>query len=286
MKSLQLVACLASLSLYSTARAQKPADLDSGILYETTTRGSAEGMPFASHVEKTRTIETRRGRRVEVLERTPAMGVSPIPTSVAEAPGTYRLTLDGGRRIISVDTVNHEYFEVSLGGPGGMDSSLTKMISSMKMKMSGTKSDLQELGDGGIIAGQPTTHWKVHEKIMTSTSHDGDTAEFGADTFTETWYAKDISSIEPLDTGKFDDPQLKDLPLEMVPEDSVTKAIYRRLPKTLPLKQISKGTMGMGGMMLLTTTTMEITRLERGRFDAALFEVPKGYKRSNSPFPF
>ncbi len=64
-----------------------------------------------------------------------------------------------------------------------------------------------------------------------------------------------------------------------------TVAAYARLPKTVTLKTVQKGSFAIGPMDMSTTTTTEVTKIEKGKFSESLFQVPKGYKLVEMPFP-
>ena len=288
MKSSQLAVSLAFVALCSTGEAQKPADPDSGIVYETTSTTSMDGMPFASQVERTRTTETPRGIRIDVLERSGPGAMLAQRNPAVGAPGSYRLAIDGGRRMIVVDTVKREYYEMNYAQMAGMGAEVSKMMTSMGMKMSAVGFDAKDLGDGGVILGHPTTHWKTHQTMTTSMQVEGDTVAMTADMFIDTWYATDVKPVTPQGPLNSYPGELDSAAMSMmrgVMGESAEKILenYKRMPRTIPLKVEIKGSMNMGEMDVMTGTTREVTKLERGKFDPALFEVPKGYKPVDNP---
>ena len=202
--------------------------------------------------------------------------------------GTYRLTLYEGTRVISVDTVKREYSEMDFRKMDNLFSEMTKMLSSMDMKMSGMKAEATDLGDGGIILGHPTSHWKVHQTMTTSMAAQGDTMALSTDMFIDTWFANDIARLAPkgpMNSGELEPDSLALRMAHGIFGEDMEKSLeaYKKMPKTLPLKTVTSGSVEMGPMDVIMTTTLEVTKFERGKFDAALFQVPKGYKLVDFP---
>jgi len=250
---------------------------------------TVEGFPFNS-VERTRTIETSRGSRVEVLERSGPGAMLAQQNPMTGGPGSYRLTLEGGQRMIGVDTVKREYFEMNAGDMAEMASSALKMMSSMNMTSSGMVIDATDLGDGGMMLGHPTSHWKMHQTMTTSVPVEGDTIAMNADMFIDTWFAKDIAPIAATGamnstTFALDSATMKIARGFLGGDSAKISEVYKRMPKTLPMKVVTSGSIDTGPMDMIITTTREITRLERGKFDAVLFKTPAGYKLVERPMP-
>jgi hypothetical protein len=69
-------------------------------------------------------------------------------------PGSYVITSDGGRRILFVDPLMKSFTEVNT-------SSFVSGIGASNILIENLKSDLQTLGDQDVIAGHPTSHYRL-----------------------------------------------------------------------------------------------------------------------------
>jgi hypothetical protein len=246
-----------------TAHAQ--AQKDSALVYETTTRTSTAFGAGGDAVARTRTTESTLGIREELLESTGSR--IPIASSPFLKPGSYRLTLANGEFYV-IDPVAREYFSLI---PSSSDTAdMMSTVKDFSQKVSGNStSEADSVGDGDVIAGEPTTHWKIHEVMRMSTKVDGDSVITGEDMTTDAYYAKSVAHISRLDLPEFQ-------------RDGNAK---QKLPGTLVLRSLMKGTMSVPGMAIPIEISREVTSIGKHSLDASLFAIPKDFTKVDMPFP-
>lgn len=244
----------------SAAHAQK----NSILVYETTTR-TRVGM-FGESVLKTRTMESTLGLREELVERSGLMGANASEggDSFLEKPGSYRLSLASG--MYFVDPASREYFTISDADSSSADmKQLEQLASGIDGK---SRSDVDSLGPGDTVAGQPTSHWRIHEVTRMSMKAGTDSVITDSDMIVDTYFST-ISRLAPEDLR----------------EPRAWSKGNREVPTTLELKRVKKGTMGLPGMVMPIEMSMDVTKLSRQGLDPALFAIPRGYKKVPMPGP-
>jgi hypothetical protein len=285
MKSLNVVLLISILLPAAHLRAQAAgASLDSGILYEETTTSKVESFPTSNTMMRSRRIETPRGMRTETLERT---GMK-MPSSIPFAPSTdrYNLALADGRHF-TIDTVRKEYYEVDVNKLTAKGSPLSSMMSSMNMKMTDSRMDAEDAGDGEVILGHPTSHWKIHATMTMTMIVNGDSVANTSEEFSDSYFSRDVKHVfnAVAKAGDRPDSTILSLASSLIGDSATFAAVAKKLPKTIPLKRVEKISMMMGPMDVLSTITVEVTRIEQRSFDPSLFEIPKGYKKVEMPIP-
>lgn len=117
--------------------------LDAAIQYEfrQTIRSDIESMPSGS-VSGKAVIDGGKSR-VDYLSG------SKYP------PGSYVISSQGASRVLIVNPARKEYAEVNVGAMAGD-------LGTRQIKIENLRNDLQKLDDQQIIAGYPTTHYRLH----------------------------------------------------------------------------------------------------------------------------
>jgi len=269
-----------ALALLATSAASAQSQQDSALVFETVTTSSAKGLPTSLTV-RTRTIESAGAIRVETLERSGMKASSFNPFN--QEPGSYRITFADGR-MISVDTAKREYYEVDVTRMFKKDSPMMKMMASMNAKPSDGKIEVSYKGPGDVILGHKTNQWQTHNVFTMSMVANGDTIAMTTDQFAIVSYADDIRHlVAPSVPGVTPDSEMVATFREFLGADSIATREMRKLPKTLPLRMVTNGSMSMGPIDMSTTVTMNVTRVERVSLDHSMFEIPKGYKKVEMP---
>ncbi len=285
MKSLSLVLLISAVIPAAHIAAQAvSSSLDSGIVYEETMTTKAESFPMANSAVRSRHIETLRGVRVETLERTGMKmpGTNPFTPSTDH----YSLTLQDGTTFI-IDTVRKEYYQLDARKLMGKGSELSSMMSSMNVKMSESAMDAEDAGEGEVILGHPTSHWKIHSTMTMTMTVNGDSVANTSEEFADTYFSRDFKHVfkATVKPGDLPDSTMLSFAAAFRGDSAKFREVAKKLPKTIPLKRVDKMSMMMGPMEILSTTTIEVTKIEQKSFDPSLFEIPKGYKKVEMPIP-
>jgi hypothetical protein len=243
--------------------------------YEYSTESKSEGPTAANTSGRYVATFTDRHFRVDVLESTGP------DTPGKPSAGSFMLSRD--RQVYSIDTVKHEYYEFSPEKLKQQMGEMMKAVPGMQMKFSGFKFDVTDLGDGENILDHPTRRWKIRQLMNVTTIMMGDTISISMETTQETWSAKDMfgpgNPMTSVDSGAvsvFGD-------LIPAAELAGLRASMAKMPKGLPLKSASHTTSYFGPMDVTLTMNTQVTKIEKVRVPASLFELPKGYKLVDLP---
>jgi hypothetical protein len=242
--------------------------------YEST----AETRMSPNAVSVVRSVVTAAGRdvRTDILERTG-------PRSPGfESEGSYTLLRGKDMKMFSVDTAKHTYYELDLAK---MQAQLNNMMKSSgaTMKVSRFEFTVEDIGDGEIILGHPTRHWRIRQSMDMRMGVDAETMAVTTENTIDSYYAKDLKlPKEPIGDG--DTASLRVF-RNLIPESDAGKmrAQLERLPKTLALRSIAKGTSGVATMKTATSSSTNVTKIETLKVPASIFEIPAGYKQVPMP---
>lgn len=213
--------------------------------------------------------------RVDISD---AKGANPVTQK-----GSY-VVVQGDGRMLMVQPEEKQYFVFDMDQMlAGAGSAMKAMGGMMKMSMSDVKIDVQDLGAGGTMHGYDTRHLRMTQSYTMTISVLGRTQVTKSADTTDSWVApalKDVvnpflrmgNSAASIDFGN--------------PEyGRQMKAANAKLSIGLPLKSVSRivGT-DEKGKATTTTSTMEVTNLQRGDVAASAFAIPSGYQEVPSPF--
>jgi hypothetical protein len=198
------------------------------------------------------------------------------------APGSYRLARRDRSMAYVVDSARHQYYEID---NQALQSQLVEMMKArgMKLKFSGFKFDFEDLGEGEVVLGHPTEHWRVRH-ALTMTTEVGDVAiSVITEAVSDNLYAKDIepekSPATMGDTAVLT--QFRNIiPIEQI-GDFRSKAA--KLPHGLHLRSNLTSTTSVGDITMATTLLIAVNKVETVDVPASFFEIPSTYKKVEMP---
>jgi hypothetical protein len=133
-----------------------------------------------------------------------------------------------------------------------------------------TRSDLEDLGDGGQIHGHATRHYRLTTAGTTTLHIGGQACTSSMDGVNDMWIAPDI------DLGPMEAAMAK--PMEAlggVGTASSGSVAAAKMPKGMALKSISRRTASdVTGRPITVTTTSEVIEFAQANLDPSLFTVP------------
>ena len=242
--------------------------------YEFSTESKSEGPVAVNMSGRYMATYVKDQMRIDVLSQT--------GSNAALGPGAGSYMLIGKGRFFSVDTVKHEYSELSGKKVKAQMTEMLKAIPGVQLKFSDLKVDVKDLGDGQTILGHPTRRWRISQVVNVSVIMMGDTMTVSSETVQETSYAKDLfapsNPMVRLDSAstQFDD---------IMPAEHIKKlrAAYAQLPKGIPLKLTSRSTSYFGDTDSSFTSTTEVSKIYPVTVVSSQFAVPKDYKLVDLP---
>lgn len=232
---------------------------------------------------------TTQGDNVDQTTRVEAWVDGPRAKVVfreSDTPGltrdSYLLTQDGGKTLYLVDPKEKTYAEWDLEAMFQMLGNMMESIQPI-VNMEIQNVEVKDLGTGP----GPALHGLSTTRHEYETSYDMKVKVLGmgrtnhVDTRTEVW-----------STDQLGDPALgvwlRSAPVTGFPGVDELVAAEMEQVKGFPLKTVARSTTTgqKGKRQTTTTTTMEVTELERGvDVPASTFEIPEGYTRSESTLP-
>lgn len=258
----------------SSPPAPSPAVPVKATRYEFSTESKSQGSVGMNMSTRYVATYVKDQMRIDVLSQTgPNSGLGP-------AAGSYMLV--GNGHLFSVDTVKHEYSELSGKKVTAQMTEMLKAMPGVQFKFSDFKVDVKDLGDGQEILGHPTRRWRVSQVMNVSVIMMGDTVTVSSETVQETSHAKDLfgpsNPMVRLDSAftQFND---------IVPAESIAKlkAAYAQLPKGIPLKLTSRTISYFGDNDFSISSTTDVTKIYPVTVISSQFSVPKDYNLVDLP---
>lgn len=258
-------------------------------------------------IEKRVTTETNRGKPVTYLTRTTSsrgrsrMDVSadgPLPEPW-RSTGTTIITVrgDSGRTSTSVDSARKTYWTTNIRSilRGALNANVMKRVPSA------THFSVDSLGDGGVVAGFRTVHFRSHLTTSMTSSLLGDATTY-VDTSTTDYYVAPGLRFDTLgatassamksprpDTSRSQhtgpDTLLKQF-IGMQSEDTMkARAMIARMNKLgASVKTVAESRVTVEDGVKVTRTTTELVSHERMIVPDSLFVVPAGYVKTMPGF--
>jgi hypothetical protein len=195
----------------------------------------------------------------------------------------YVVVTGGGQRMLMVNPQEQQYYAFNVDQMmAGMSGALKALGGMVKMEMSGVRLDVADVGDGGKLQGYDTRKLRMTQAFTMSMSMLGrKTTSTTVDT-TELWVAPALKQVQNpfLRAGTavgvdFGNPDFR-RQLAAVNEKLSAGALLRSVGRSVSTDEKGKQT--------VTTSTMEVTNVQRGPIAAAVFEIPKGYEEVPMPF--
>jgi len=131
-----------------------------------------------------------------------------------------------------------------------------------------------ELGDGGVLAGVPTHHYRVVGTMGSRMTYGERSCTTERPFETEAWTSDDPTAreIEQLMTAS-----VRTMPMASAQVTSVRDSVLK-LPGARMRTVGRMPYLGKDGKPITATVTFEVTEFGKGPLDAALFEPPEGYQ--------
>lgn len=253
---------LLSLGLAAAALAAAPAD--AAIRYQAVTTVETEG-------QKPQT--TRVEAWVDGVSAKIVFAEAGVPTF---EKGQYLLTSDGGQTLYLVDPKEKTYTEWDLAAMlqafGAIMQSMQPLVN---LKIDNV--EVARLGEeaGGTLLGLPTTHATHRTEYDMTIKVFGMTRASHVETVQQTW-----STTELADAGL--GVWLRNVPTTGFDDLDALVAAEMGTVRGFPLKTVAMSTTtGQKGKATTSTTTMEVTDLDReATAPAGTFELPAGYAKA------
>lgn len=190
--------------------------------------------------------------------------------------GSYLLTEDGGKTIYLVNPEEKTYAAFDIGALlGTMGTMMNAMGPMLKISVSNQKVEKLAEEPGPAMLGHATTHYRFHTAydvavkvmMMGSTSH--------VDTTTDTWTTSELTDLGLGAWLRTNPPRTGNADIDGMIAHEITKDIHGVPLKVVTLSKNQDSKRGES----TTTTTMEVTTLEKQSVPADAFAMPKGYEQ-------
>lgn len=192
--------------------------------------------------------------------------------------GSVVISTDGGKNLTVLDTKKKTYYELPLEGMMNSMSSMMKgMGGMMQMSISNESVDVQQQGAGEDIEGYPTRKYTV------TTSYDMSMKIMGMKNNQTIKQVSEVWATEKLPVEYMTFVQQKGFKTGM---DDLDRLIAKQSAamKGFPLKNVmTTTTTAANGKSQTTTTTMTISNIKDAKVSGDQFEIPSGYKETDSP---
>lgn len=188
------------------------------------------------------------------------------------------ISRDGGKTLLVLDPKEKSYYEINLPDLFNTVGNAMKAMGGMfTLSLANQKVEVTDAGDGGPMEGYPTRKYVVESSYDMTLKVMGMGSTSNIQSVTETW-ATDRLAAELMTFV-----QLKSLRTGVEDFDKLIEAQTKAV-KGFPLKQVTKTiTTANGKKPQTNTTTVTITGVKNLDVAKAKFEVPKDYKKGESP---
>lgn len=188
------------------------------------------------------------------------------------AAGSYLLTKDGGTTVILVDPKEKTYMKWDMESMMGMAGGAMKM---MNMKFSEPKVETLAEGPGGLVAGLPTTHYKIRTSYAMEMKFMGMKKSSTVVSEEDIWATSELVERALGMWFKKEPPKTGDAEFDAF----IAKQMHT--VKGFPLKRVTvTTTTDEKGKKEISTVTMEVKELQAMPIPASTFEIPPGYKET------
>ena len=195
-------------------------------------------------------------------------------------PGTYILR-DGRTRLFFVDPEQKQYTEVPL--PKGQDTQSAK-----RLTITNPKIEFKEVGDGPVIAGYPTRHYRLTTSYDLAVAIGTVTIRQKVDAIIDKWTTTAFDHVVTMYiderevlTGKAD----VDALLEAETSKFKGLTLRQKTVITTTPEQRLKGSKLNLPASRQRIREMEVTKIEEIPVNADLFSIPAGFKKSDGLAP-
>ena len=256
--------------------------------YEFATTSTMQGPDGAPINATGRLRATQSGSllRYEVLTTPPLLKMEGMDSAITlPVSNAYTLIMDDGRMYV-VDTLKREYYQTDLKAlESGLAGAMIG-LESVNFKVSDTKFDVQEMGAGATVLKHPTSHWRTAGSFTIQMASGDDTAAITLEESSDYYYATDFS-MPLIRTLQPDSAAVAGPFAAMLGKDYAKLLLdgLAKLPKATPIKAVTRMSMLMGMMDMVTTNTTELASVETLQLPASWFALPEGFKQVEMPMP-
>jgi len=192
---------------------------------------------------------------------------------------TVALSINGGRGLQILDPAAKTYYDVDLDQLlGGVSALMQKLGGLVTISVRNVKVNTRDAGDAAAIEGYPTRRVLVDSDYDLVLDAFGQKTTIHVTTNVQSW----VTAALPAEmTSVF---QLSGAKTGIADIDKLVQAQMGNV-NGFPLKQITTFHAAQGGTeMASTTTTTTVSGIQKKDIDAAQFELPAGYTKTDSPF--
>ena len=197
----------------------------------------------------------------------------------AYPPGTYVLSTDGARKLQFVDPTQKTYTEVNT-------LTIASAIGMSNIKVENLKSSVTRLDDQQLIAGIPTNHYRLTLSFDVTVMFSGRPLKQHFRTEIDKWTTArfsdvaDALSARTLQTGNAQIDELIAAETGKISGFPLKQAVRITAINAHMGKKTGKSELKVPSTTTLTRE-MTVTSIRETAADAAMFDVPAGYKRSD-----
>lgn len=186
------------------------------------------------------------------------------------------LSNDGGRTLSVFDPAGKTYYVINLTSLLGNSGSLLSSLGA-SVKFTNPKVAVRNLGAAEPVAGYPTNHSALDASYDINVDMMGNTMTSHMTMTTESWTTDRLS-------GEFMNfMQMKNMRTGFDDLDKLIEAQSSAINGRFPLKQVTTIHIAQGGADMTTTTTSEVSNVEKKALSAATFAAPAGYTKVDDP---
>ncbi len=250
----RLLPAASAVLIASASAAQTPATVPGWTLTTNMIADSGDGRRTSMAISQQVTARSLRWEFVQM---------SGFTAAVQNIEGMYTIIDDVDSTMTTVMPAQHV---ATVAGLGYFDAAKTPIRSEQHL----TRSDLEDLGDGGRILGHATHHYRLTTAGTSDVTMMGQTCTARLDAVSDMWIAPDV------DFGPAGDATLKHFGIgsfaNIVKQTGVAPAT---IPKGTALRSVSRTTEpGANGRDVTVTLTFDIVEFAHADLDASLFSVP------------
>ncbi len=256
--------------------------------YEFSTMSTMQG-PDGSPVNATGRIRaTRSGTmlRYEVLTTPALLKMQGMDSTITIPVSNAYTLLSADNRMYVVDTLEREFYETDMNAlKNGLADAMIG-LETVDFKVSDTKFDVQEMGPGEKVNNHPTTRWHSTGTFTIQMAVAGDSAAITLEEASDYYYATDFTM--PIIRMLQPDSAAVAGPFAAILGNDYAKMLldgFAKLPRATPIKTVTRMSMLMGIMDMVTTNTVELASVGSVQVPASWFEIPEGFNKVEMPIP-
>jgi hypothetical protein len=161
-----------------------------------------------------------------------------------------------------------------------MQTMMQGMGAAMKFDVSGPEPKLENLGQGPVILGHETVHYRVTTGMRVTMSAMGERETMEMSTTTDQYFARRLGEVMDPFSGMTTMRETSSM-FGVGNKAYIDKmwAVQAKLPKAPELRAEQRTTMSRAGLVSNIRTVREVTKIQRVKAPADLFVIPRGYTK-------